>query len=153
MSQPAASSLSPVSRGLALTEAVPRGARSVPACETHGRLWHPRQGSGCVWRLNLPGSAVLRTPRAARAGEVVEQSPARSPTALMHQWWHADLRRAALLPLLLSWALGCRECLLLSNLLLKIVRSLKTELALWVRVGVGEDMLCIYPEITSFSVC
>ena len=40
---------------------------------------------------------------------------------------------------------------MLRNLLLKIVRSLKNGLVLWVRVGVEDDMLHFYQEITSFS--
>lgn len=113
------------------------------------RLMHSRTGLnvwGCLLWLNLP--CVL-----LRCG-CPEQSLARSLTAeavprtlnSSAVAWRPDLRCAGLLLLLPG-----RECLLLSNLLLKIVRSLKTGLVLWVRVGVEDDMLHFYQEITSFS--
>lgn len=95
-------------------------------------------------------SAAVRMPRAAPAGAAAEQSPARLlvakavPTTLIHQQCRDGLRCAALLLLLPSQALGGRECLMLSNLLLKIVRSLKTGLVLWVRVGGEDDTLHFY---------
>lgn len=102
-------------------------------------------------------SAVVRMPRAALASAAAEQSPARSlaaqavVTTLIHQRWHDVLRCAALLLLWLSQALGGRECRLLSNLLLKTVRSLKTGVVLCAGVGVEGFMLRFYQEITSFS--
>lgn len=102
-------------------------------------------------------SAAVQMPRAALARVVAEQSPTRLlaakavPKIPIHQQCRDDLQCAALLLLLPSQVLGGRECLMLSNLLLKIVRSLKTGLVLWVRVGGEDDMLHFYREITSFS--
>ena len=149
-SQPAVSSPSPVSGAPALTEAEPRGTHSVPACRTHSRLWHP---GGCTTDTQ---PAPQHT--AAVAGAAAEQSPARSlaaeaaPTSAARPRWQGDLRRAAWLLLLPSWALRGRACRLPSDLLLKTVRPLKTGLVLWVRVGV-EDGACASAKKQVFPVC